>query len=117
MCVAVLLLLLYDFSEWTKKTSLRYEYANILLPVSSKIKWSQRPILNYASLVIHIFRHYAVYKLKNLPEELTAYIFRLARSIAESEREGTRAETRTGLSAKRTSPFKSAGGSVQSTTG
>ena len=38
-------------------------------------------------------------------------------SIAESEREGTRAETRIGLSAKRTSPFKSAGGSVQSTTG
>ena len=37
--------------------------------------------------------------------------------IAESEREGTRAETRNGLSAKRTSPFKSAGGSVQSTTG
>ena len=37
--------------------------------------------------------------------------------IAESEREGTRAETRIGLSAKRTSPFKSAGGSVQSTTG
>ena len=35
--------------------------------------------------------------------------------IAESEREGTRAETRIGLSAKRTIPFKSAGGSVQST--
>ena len=29
--------------------------------------------------------------------------------IAESEREGTRAKTRIGLSAKRTSPFKSAG--------
>ena len=29
--------------------------------------------------------------------------------IAESGREGTRAETRIGLSAKRTSPFKSAG--------
>ena len=37
--------------------------------------------------------------------------------IAESEREGTRAETRIGLSAKRTSTFKSAGRSVQSTTG
>ena len=37
--------------------------------------------------------------------------------IAESEREGTCAETRIGLSAKRTSPFKSAGGSIQSTTG
>ena len=31
--------------------------------------------------------------------------------------DGTRAETRFGLSAKRTSPFKSAGASVQSTTG
>ena len=37
--------------------------------------------------------------------------------IARSKRDGTRAETRIGLSAKRTSPFKSAGVSVQSTTG
>ena len=37
--------------------------------------------------------------------------------IARSKRDGTRAETRFGLSAKRTSPFKSAGVSVQSTTG
>jgi hypothetical protein len=45
-------------------------------------------------------------------------LFHCGRSgIAESEREGTHAETRIGLSAKRTSPFKSAGGSVQSTTG
>ena len=33
------------------------------------------------------------------------------------KRDGTRAETRFCLSAKRTSPFKSAGASVQSTTG
>jgi len=37
--------------------------------------------------------------------------------IARSKRDGTRAETRSGLSAKRTSPFKSAGVSVQSTAG
>ena len=37
--------------------------------------------------------------------------------IAETKRDGTRAETRIGLSAKWTSPFKSAGSSVQSTTG
>jgi len=37
--------------------------------------------------------------------------------IARSKRDGTRAETRFGLWAKRTSPFKSAGVSVQSTTG
>ena len=36
---------------------------------------------------------------------------------ARLKRDGTRAETRFGLSAKRTSPFKSAGASVQSTTG
>jgi len=36
---------------------------------------------------------------------------------ARSKRDGTHAETRFGLSAKRTSPFKPAGVSVQSTTG
>jgi len=36
---------------------------------------------------------------------------------ARLKRDGTRAETRFGLSAKRTSPFKLAGASVQSTTG
>jgi len=36
---------------------------------------------------------------------------------ARLKRDGTRAETRLGLSAKRTSPFKSSGASVQPTTG
>ena len=36
---------------------------------------------------------------------------------AETERDGTRAETRFGFPAKRTSPFKSAGVSVQSSAG
>ena len=35
-------------------------------------------------------------------------------SIARSQRDGTRAETRRGPSAKRTSPFKSPGGGVSS---
>ena len=38
-------------------------------------------------------------------------------SRPDAERDGTRAETRIGLSAKGTSPFTSAGGSVQSTAG
>jgi len=38
-------------------------------------------------------------------------------SRARLKRDGTRAETRLGLPAKRTSPFKLAGASVQSTTG
>ena len=38
-------------------------------------------------------------------------------SIARLKRDDTRTETRFGLSAKRTSPFKLAGGSVQSTAG
>ena len=38
-------------------------------------------------------------------------------AIARAERDGTRAETRFRLSPKRTSPFKSVGASVQSTTG
>ena len=37
--------------------------------------------------------------------------------IARAERDGTRAETRFRFSPKRTSPFKSVGTSVQSTTG
>jgi hypothetical protein len=37
--------------------------------------------------------------------------------ILRLKRDGTCAENRLGLSAKRTSPFKSAGESVQSTTG
>ena len=41
----------------------------------------------------------------------------LASHIARSKRDGTHAETRFGLSAKRTSPFKSAGVSVHSTAG
>ena len=54
-------------------------------------------------------------KLLNLYQQF--YVFLTVHpGIAESEREGTRAETRIGLSAKRKSPFKSAGGSVQSTT-
>jgi hypothetical protein len=40
-----------------------------------------------------------------------------SRSRLRLKRDGTRAETRFRLSAKRTSPFKSAGTSVQSTTG
>jgi len=38
-------------------------------------------------------------------------------SRAETERDGTRAETRFGFPAKRTSPFKSAGVSVHSAAG
>ena len=41
----------------------------------------------------------------------------LLHGIARSKRDGTRAETRFGLSAKRMSPFKLAGVSVQSATG
>ena len=41
----------------------------------------------------------------------------LAVDRVQSERDGTRAETRFGLPAKRTSPFISAGVSVQSSTG
>ena len=41
----------------------------------------------------------------------------LSTSIVRLKRDGTRAETRFRLSPKRTSPFKSAGASVQSTAG
>jgi len=42
-------------------------------------------------------------------------LFKISRQ--RLKRDGTRAETRFRLSAKRTSPFKSAGASIQSTTG
>ena len=44
-------------------------------------------------------------------------LFRIIRSTVQLKCDGTRAETRFRLSAKRTSQFKSAGASVQSTTG
>jgi len=43
--------------------------------------------------------------------------FKVRSVRAETERDGTRAETRFGLPAKRTSPFISAGVSVQSAAG
>ena len=42
---------------------------------------------------------------------------KMTRGIPRAERDGTRAETRIRLSPKWTSPFKSVGASVQSTTG
>ena len=42
---------------------------------------------------------------------------RVLRGRAETESDGTRAETRFGFPVKRTSPFKSAGVSVQSSAG
>jgi len=58
------------------------------------------------------------YSVKILPQtrEIT-FRFISHSCIARSKRDGTRAETRFGLSAKRASPFKSAGVSVQSTAG
>jgi len=56
-------------------------------------------------------------------KEVSAPIFRVdfkflpVCGIARSKRDGTRAETRFGLSAKRTSPFKSVEVSVQSNAG
>jgi len=50
---------------------------------------------------------------KGLQDRLNIYCCGRTRS----KHDGTRAETRFGLSAKWTSPFKSAGGSVQSTNG
>jgi len=66
--------------------------------------------------------HCRVHNSKQLPGRFVSQKRRMRAwrrecRIARSKRVGTRAETRFGLSAKRTSPFKSAGVSVQSTTG
>ena len=45
---------------------------------------------------------------------MSIFLILSSNSIARSKRDGTRAETRFGLSAKWTSPFKLAGVSVQS---
>ena len=50
-------------------------------------------------------------------ESQTLGTFRACAGLSQLKCDGTRAETRFRLSAKRTSPFKSAGASVQSTTG
>jgi len=47
----------------------------------------------------------------------SSFIFNRAKRRAETERDGTHAETRFGFPAKRTSPFISAGVSVQSAAG
>ena len=61
-------------------------------------------------------------KQPSLPSRNNAFVFvdhtlHQLTSRLRLKRDGTRAETRFRLSAKRTSPFKSAGASVQSTTG
>jgi hypothetical protein len=49
--------------------------------------------------------------------KIVARIARMLRCRGQLKCDGTRAETRSSLSAERTSPFKPAGASVQSTTG
>jgi len=74
--------------------------------------------MNYYGCCLHAFRYANTGHLK---VKVTVYYSTIgdctSASIACSKRDGTRAETRFSLSAKRTSPFKSAGVSVQSTTG
>jgi len=53
----------------------------------------------------------------HVPPRRSATPYSLAGGRLRLKCEGTRAETRSRLSAKRTRPFKSAGASVQSTTG
>jgi hypothetical protein len=55
--------------------------------------------------------------LRYFRERVQLGLREMIRTRPRFKRGGTRAETRFRLSAKRTSPFKSAGASVQSTTG
>ena len=57
------------------------------------------------------------YTRNNIDLYDTSYIAQIQCSIARLKRDGIGAETRFRLSPKRTSPFKSAGASVQSTAG
>ena len=77
-------------------------------------------------LQLEMFRTKVVEKIKTHILCSVTFFFRKLYRLWENvgkyrrmrlKRDGTRAETRFSLSAKRTSPFKSAGASVQSTTG
>jgi hypothetical protein len=66
----------------------------------------------------YLFRHLYVQMIYSVTKQRQRSVpFRLTASRLRLKCDGTRAETRSCLSAKRTSPFKSAGTSVQSTIG
>jgi len=96
-----------------------FHYKNCFYSATKQVrtKWKIATTARRSTLTNHANFHAGVtlfWKRLCAPcdEIWTAFI-----GIARSKRNGTRAETRFGLSAKRTSPFKSAGVSVQSTTG
>ena len=66
---------------------------------------------------MHAHGFLAIQKQHSLRVQGQRYENQQERSIARAERDGTRSETRFQLSLKWTSPFKSAGVSVQSTAG
>jgi hypothetical protein len=66
----------------------------------------------------YLFRHLYVQMIYSVTKQRQRTVpFRLTASRLRLQCDGTRAETRFCLLAKRTSPFKSAGASVQSTAG
>jgi len=76
-------------------------------------------ICNYVTFCHHVASHLycfgCVHQLAGIVENNC--FCRADKRYSTFESDGTRAETRFGLSAKRTSPFKLAGGSVHSTAG
>jgi len=83
-------------------------------------------VIFYVLLTVHV--EYNRVKKNQLDAQLTLIIFRQLLHVSDYlgpssggrlsfKCDGTRAETRFRLSAKRTNPFKSAGASIQSTTG
>jgi len=93
-------------------------------PVASRYTdWATRPTVVWIWTLYcddrKDIREYFMYYTKMIlrTKELITPKSRIKLFIARSKRDGTCAETRFGLSAKRTSPFKSAGVSVQSIAG
>ena len=90
-----------------------------------------RELFSCCTMMARNFSHLFIYKSEFLVSEfmcrhidtkftclcITGYLVPTARCRAETERDGTLAETRFGFPAKRTSPFISAGVSVQSAAG
>jgi hypothetical protein len=81
------------------------------------VPWIKKSNWDFWKLVFVYFKSTHRYQFQRLHYVLYGSLNFNYRGRGQLKCDGTRAETRFRLSAKRTSPFKSAGASVQSTTG
>jgi len=89
-------------------------------PMRNPIPTMRSKVASSSASVENLLRPFSKIKADKIPTDRSqnegSEMFRIS-GRGQLKCDGTRAETRFRLSAKRTSPFKSAGASVQSTTG